>query len=232
MKKIIEWNIRHGGGKRTPHIISRLQKQNPDIIVLAEFRNNAYGALIKKELASKGYTEQVHGIAMSRVNTVLVASKVRIESSSYFFELKEHKQRLIGLKFNDFNMIVFYFPTGKRKIPVFDFLLRLIRDCLNEPTILIGDLNTGKHFIDEEGKTFKVPFYIEKIENAGWIDAWRFFHVSEREYTWYSTKGNGFRLDHAFVSPKMLEKLRMVYYSHSERTEGLSDHSALVVEFE
>ena len=41
----------------------------------------------------------------------------------------------------------------------------------------------------------------------------------------------GYRIDHAFVSPVLLPRLRACRYSHEERLAGASDHSMLVVEF-
>ena len=65
----------------------------------------------------------------------------------------------------------------------------------------------------------------------GWVDAWRTLHPDDREYTWYSRpRNNGFRLDHAFLSPELAPSLQSARHVHSTRAEGVTDHSAIVVD--
>jgi endonuclease/exonuclease/phosphatase family metal-dependent hydrolase len=53
-----------------------------------------------------------------------------------------------------------------------------------------------------------------------------------REFSWYSTRGNGFRIDHAFLSPALAARAGEIRYSHDERFTGLSDHSALILDLD
>lgn len=106
--------------------------------------------------------------------------------------------RLLGL----------YFPLRRRKVPLFEYLLRLPASYLQSPTLLIGDFNTGRHHLDEAGATFVASEYMDRLEAAGWVDAWRQFHPREREYSWFSPKGNGFRVDHVFSTPRLLGAMR------------------------
>src|SRR3990172_3910315 len=69
-----------------------------------------------------------------------------------------------------------------------------------------------------------------ELNELGWTDAWRFKNTSLREYTWYSKAGNGFRLDYAYLSPKLKNGLINVFHSHQERIRELSDHSSLRIE--
>ena len=130
-------------------------------------------------------------------------------------------------------LISFYFPQKFEKVPLFEFLLELADRYSEKPCILIGDLNTGKHYLDEEGMTFKATSYIDRIEKLGYADTWRNFHGNAREFTWYSRRkdgaSSGFRIDHAFVSKRLLPKIRAAYYSHLERERHISDHSAMIV---
>jgi exonuclease III len=108
-------------------------------------------------------------------------------------------------------------------------LLDIVRNRVDSRFILIGDLNTGKHYIDELRATFYGSNYIDEIESLGFVDAWRHLHTNEREYTWFSYKGNGFRLDYAFLSPNIKDKLLSAYHSHVERENKISDHSVLIL---
>ncbi|MEI7478012.1 MAG: hypothetical protein WCJ81_06050 [bacterium] len=56
--------------------------------------------------------------------------------------------------------------------------------------IFMGDFNTGRHFIDERGKTFYCSDCMFDIEQAGMIDVWRYKYKDVREYSRYSNKGN------------------------------------------
>ena len=106
-----------------------------------------------------------------------------------------------------------------------------------DPFLFIGDFNTGKHRIDETGRTFHSAAKFRQLEESGWTDAWRHIHGAESEDTWYSrlkggARGNGFRLDHAFVTPALLPRIGRCWYSHEEREAGISDHSILMVKVE
>jgi exonuclease III len=120
----------------------------------------------------------------------------------------------------------------QEKRAVFEFLLALPKSHLREPSILIGDFNTGKHYIDEKGKTFYCAKHFCQLETVGWIDAWRQHHGDRKEFTWFSNANNGFRVDHAFVSPTLFPRVRKVWYSHRERELKISDHSVLLLDLD
>jgi exonuclease III len=66
---------------------------------------------------------------------------------------------------------------------------------------------------------------------AGWVDAWRSLHPDAREYSWCNARsGNGFRLDHALLSPSLAGELASARYVHATRESKASDHSALLIE--
>ena len=59
-----------------------------------------------------------------------------------------------------------------------------------------------------------------------------------REYTWYSPNGrNGFRLDQAFINRGLETRLQSVAYAwgksnDNDRREALSDHAAILLDFD
>ena len=73
---------------------------------------------------------------------------------------------------------------------------------------------------------------MQRLLDLGWVDLWRHFHPNTQEYTWKSTAGNGFRLDHAFASPSAVPRVTNTYYSHAEREAKVSDHSMLIIDLE
>ena len=59
------------------------------------------------------------------------------------------------------------------------------------------------------------------------IDAFRFLNGNIKEYSWYSNAGNGFRIDHFFVSKNLKSNLTKCYYKHNCRKNNTSDHSLM-----
>jgi exonuclease III len=71
---------------------------------------------------------------------------------------------------------------------------------------------------------------MDRMDAIGFRDLWRHRYPDGREFTWYSHRGNGFRIDHAFLSPSLANRAGAVRYSHEERLAGLSDHSVLLLD--
>ena len=71
---------------------------------------------------------------------------------------------------------------------------------------------------------------MDAIERIGFRDLWRQRYPERREYSWFSTKRNGFRIDHAFLSQRLAPFVGTIHYAHDERVAGLSDHSPLILE--
>lgn len=117
------------------------------------------------------------------------------------------------------------------------------------PRILCGDLNTPRRELaDGEVLTFACDSagrlrpergerwdqaersLVHGLRELGWVDAFRALHgYGEREASWtFPEDRGGWRLDHV-----LMDGLRPVAsaYAHDWRRSGLSDHSALVVDY-
>ena len=227
---ITTWNIRHGGGRKIKQI-SEVLKDNvqSDIFVLTEFRNNANKKFILSSLRSFGFRFFFSTQSQPKLNTVLIATKEKCEVEC-FEELKEHKERVVKIKISNFLIYGCYFPQKDLKKVVFDFLFDQIHKYQNEKIIIAGDLNTGKHYIDEKGASFYCSEYIYKLEEKGMVDAFRLLNGNKKEYSWYSNAGNGFRIDHFFVSNFVKDNVTKCFYIHESRNEKISDHSLMTLE--
>lgn len=217
--KIAALNIQHGGGTRTQTITDYLMSLEADCLVLSEYRLDDKG--LASQLESLGYTHQHTGAQYPKENSVLIASRLP-------FVAGNATQRIAAVTFQDLNLLGVYFPQGEEKRPVF----RQIREMVDSDSnaIVIGDFNTGKPFIDEGGNSFACVDEFEALEHHALIDAWRSRNPESREFTWYSTKGNGFRIDHAFCTKSVNERISLVEYLHAPREQKITDHSALIVE--
>jgi exonuclease III len=224
--QISTWNIQHGGGKRIKLILDSIAKINSDIFVFTEFRNNQNKNSLINGLQKLNYNFFYFPQKTQSQNTVLIASKINLEPTYYNSELTNNSHRVIKVTTPQFEIYGCYFPQKNEKSKIFDFLLKQINKSNDKSVILIGDFNTGKHYIDEESNTFYCSEYINKIEQQ-LVDGFRFINKDKKEYSWYSKKNNGFRIDHCFLSKDI--KINNCYYDHQPRINKISDHSILTI---
>jgi len=228
--KIIEWNIRQGGGTRIDQIINNILNHDSDYYVLTEYRNNENGRKLIESMVENGYVHHFALQADKNKNTVMIGSKHQFSTTVFYEELQDEFFRVIRIENEELILYGTYFPQKNEKKKIFEFLLKEMAIKANKPTIFIGDFNTGKPFVDEMKNTFYCSLYMDTFEQRGYVDAWRFIHHDEREYTWYSNKGNGFRVDHVFINSNCKNNIVECNYSHTERINKLSDHSMMEIE--
>jgi exodeoxyribonuclease-3 len=229
MTTITTLNLKQGGGSRTRQLIASLQHSICDIFVLLEFRQNENGTLIKTALHNLGYIHLYTTNANPQLNSVLIACKQPFQTQT-FPELAEHSQRVVKISSSDFTLLATYFPGDESKKHVFDFLIKYIHNHPEEKVIVTGDINTGKHYIDEKGDRIFHSKHFHKLIQAGLIDAWKFLHGQKREFTWYSPSGDGYRLDHFFVHPTLKDNIKNCFYNHQPRFDKLTSHSMMTLE--
>ena len=229
--RILAWNIRHGGGKdRLPRIIDRIASYAPDVVVITEYRQGKTGGQLTGALCGLGLPCQFAVPADPLVNGVLIASRRPFDQSESLVPDMGEPHRLPVIRTSGITVVGAYFPQREAKRPYWAAVAGSARRMIDQPALIIGDFNTGRHFIDEAGKTLEVAEGMDWMNDAGFIDLWRHRNPDGREYTWYSDKGNGFRIDHAFASPALAARVVNVGYSHQERLDRISDHSALIVD--
>ena len=73
--KILSWNILHGGGKRALDILDTIEKQQPDIVTLQEFRHGSSKQILLEGLAKIGLDEQfVPDTNSARDNSLIIGN--------------------------------------------------------------------------------------------------------------------------------------------------------------
>jgi len=110
-----------------------------------------------------------------------------------------------------------------------DALLETAKTQVRQPLLMAGDFNTGKDPIDGDLRKFGFTGHFEALQACGFVDVWRHFH-GQRSETTCSVQGKNYRLDHVLASPAALNRIVSCSYSHLEREESISDHSALLIE--
>lgn len=117
------------------------------------------------------------------------------------------------------------------KLPLFNFMTTRFKRILGSYDLVIGDINTGEWYLDETKASFHCVKEFKDLKEKGLIDSWGTRNPDKKEFSWYSKAGNGFRIDHVFSTPEFDKSIKNIFYSHRERENGVSDHSALIVEY-
>ncbi len=231
--RVATLNIRHGGtAKRIPQLVAALRALDADALVVTEFRIGLAGNLLVAELASSGY-ELTHPDIAAAVNGVLIASKAHITVARPIGSALPDRRHLWAADLGWTSIAGVYMPQMKAKLPYWDALLDEAGGSA-APQILIGDFNTGDNMLDRDpgGAPFVGADRIGQLLRAGYTDAWRDKHGDAREYSWFSTTGNGFRVDHAYVREELEPRVIRCEYDHDPRLARATDHSAMILDLE
>jgi len=248
--KIISWNV---NGLRTTYkkgFYDFVKKQKADIYCLQEIKAN------KKQLPTdlispKGYYSYFNSAQKRGYSGVAVYTKKKPTSVIRKIGISrfDHEGRYLELKYPGFTLINIYVPHGGRqkenlkyKLHVYEKIHRKLSRSKNKRVILIGDFNIAHTEKDLERPkqnqknimfTPKEKKQIDNILSLGFSDSFRIFHRRGGNYTWWPYAYNarernlGWRIDYAFVSDKLTEKLKTAHIY--TKTKG-SDHCPIGLE--
>jgi exodeoxyribonuclease III len=248
--RIFALNLRAGGNAGTiPQIARRVAYLDAEIVVFSEYRDTAAGSLVRGELNRLGLCYQAFTPA-TRGNGVLIASAAPLEALANPFGLPENEypNAILLARVRGVQMYGVYLPGQDRKRPHLRCLIAAARrhNEAGDAVVCIGDLNSGRNETDIEinlraGRLrdqFSTADLYSELEQE-WTEAWAFLHPDQYEFSWYPFRRDpgyrsyaGWRIDKAFLSPELLPRLKAAQYDHVFRLDGLSDHSALLVDLE
>jgi exodeoxyribonuclease III len=228
--KLLSWNIRQGGGSRLPRIADALRRQDADGLVLSEYRGGESGTRLLAALGALGYRHATRLAPPPNRNGVLIAARCPFREHGAVGSGLPEPYRMVSVEFAAFRLSGIYMPNLLAKVPYWEALIAALSFERAGLALAIGDFNTCRAYVDEAGAIDATAHYMDKIERIGFCDLWRRRYPEGREYSWFSTRGNGFRIDHAFLSHDLAARAGAIRYSHQERIDRLSDHSPLVLE--
>lgn len=253
--RLVAWNIRAGGGRRVDGILDQLARWQADIVALSEFRGSPPSARLADCLAEAGLEHQLTTAdpALPNVNRLLVASRWPLRRirprhpTARVLWLAAGAERWLLTRVEaerPFALSAMHVPNRSSglKYPYFDAVLDLATRWRYGPALLVGDTNSGLIGVDEQSPAFNAreDGWVRALGAAGWTDAYRHRHGDLEGYTWYSpNRGNGFRLDEAFINRTLLPRLLDIRHAWGV-VDGaveaprhvLSDHAAVLVTLE
>ncbi|MFN6792716.1 endonuclease/exonuclease/phosphatase family protein [Bacillus sp. TD11] len=150
-------------------------------------------------------------------NSLLFASRYPFEVVPSFYRKDRNSERWLEIRIAqyDLHIVGVHIPANnndvQEKLEFWQEVNAFAKEHCNSRVVIMGDYNTGLAE-DTQGTPFIGPQYMQELVNLGWIDAWRYTHGSFSGYSWYSTKGNGFRIDHAFISPVLKGNILESYF--------------------
>lgn len=99
------------------------------------------------------------------------------------------------------------------------------------PVVVAGDLN-----VVEPGHIPHLPVFgdweygfYRSFLAAGMADAYRTLQPDASDHSWFGLSGNGYRIDHVFVTRQHAAQVRRCSYVHTTRQQGLTDHAAMTL---
>jgi len=237
--RLISWNILAGGGSRCGSIIKRLRRYDADVIVLQETVSTRAGDICHV-LAAAGYTHRFSAPRGPRDRGLCLLSRLPIrrapDPAPPHAGIYPRGWLEVEVEGCGSRIAAVYGPAEGPSLPAFWSAAAAWLSCrIAQPFIMLGDFNAGASLVDAPDYRFKAGRSFAELAGLGLVDLWRREHGDRREHTWFSRPGGGraprgFRIDHAFASSALADRVTVCRYDHEVRKRGWSDHSLLVVD--
>src|SRR6056297_219812 len=252
--RIYSWNVNGIRAVKRKCFLDWIEEEQPDILGLQEIR--IQDDQLKKKLRNiddyhsyfnfgekKGYS----GVALyTKEEPLLVENGLGVERF-------DREGRVLKAEYPDFVLLNIYFPNGKRSKKRLNYKLDFYDEVLDyceklrekgKKVLIFGDYNTAHHPIDlknpEANKDTSgfLPVereWLDKLEDHGYIDTYRYFYPDKETYSWWSYRTRarerdaGWRIDYHFISEELKDNLE----NADILTDVMgSDHCPVTVELE
>lgn len=177
--KLLAWNLRQGGGRKRGVAVGVIAGLAPDVAVITEFRSAPSGGPLADHFAASRYPYVLDSAPAKGRNGVLIASRTPLRRRPIEPPVLAPTYCLcadapeLGITIGGV-----YVPgnhTGIKR-EFWTWLLGAAKVLVDGPAVLLGDFNTGRHYIDESRNTFACADLFEELLAAGWKDAFRELH--------------------------------------------------------
>ena len=239
---LISWNVNGIRAAERKGFLKWMDEGKYDIVCVQETKVSDPTILSKEMLSPDGYTsyfacaKEKKGYSGVAVFTKTKPNKIKTDFGQ---NILSREGRMIELEYDDFILINIYFPNGgasderlKYKLEFYkhflDYLKKLsggkpFGSAQGKRIIFCGDVNTAHHEIDlahpkanldNSGFMPIERAWLDKFEESGFIDTFRFFHPEKKDsYTWWDMKtyardrNVGWRIDYFFASENLKSNL-------------------------
>ena len=215
--------------------MERIALDEADVVVLPEFRETTRSRLEASEFGSR-WTRPLHTYPESRENGIGILCRLGLRPTRRRTQIAGFKHRLLAVTLlkERLQVVAVHGPLdGEDADYYWTNLLRWLRRIRHEPVLVIGDFNTGEAGVDAYKNPFWCSDHFLRLRDIGYTDLWRRHNPGRTEHTWFSRRGgvdlNGFRLDHAFGSDTVVERLVHCRYLGHYRGKGFTDHAGVEV---
>ncbi|MCI2063242.1 MAG: exodeoxyribonuclease III [Eubacteriaceae bacterium] len=224
--KLISWNVNGLRACMGKGFVDFVQEADPDVICVQETKMQEGQADVPLE----GYREYWCSADKKGYSGTLTLSKKEPLSVSKGVGIDEHDHegRVVCCEYDDFFLVNVYTPNSQNELKRLDYRMKWeddFRGYLKEletkkPVVVCGDMNVAHKEIDiknpktnrrNAGFTDEEREKMTVLQDAGFIDTFRYFHPDEEGvYSWWSyrfharEKNAGWRIDY-FLASKALE---------------------------
>lgn len=232
------WNLNHRTHEKKikPEIIRALVGLKVDIFVFTEFVDGPTRAEFFGNLADEGYTTLCSKLFAKKHNQILLGAKSAVvpgaimaptnvtealPSNALHIEVPALGIEVLGIRVPD------YSKNLSAKNSTWRWILGSAQGLAKRPSIILGDFNTDVSYSEA-----RCGPRIKELVNTGFTQA----SPPEGEASYWTPQGKPCRIDHAFFS-EHFQVHKANYVTEVGGLSlvgpgGLSDHSALLVEFE
>ena len=229
--RLVTWNVNGIRASMAKGFRDYIESETPDVICLQEVK--AEREQVDLQWADElGYHQIWNSANKKGYSGTSIWSLVKPEKQRLGIEIEEHDQegRVITATFADFHLVTVYTPNSKRGLARLDYRTRWDTDFLDfvsrlnrrKPVIFCGDLNCAHHEIDlanpkanqkNAGFTPTEREGLDRMREAGFVDAFRHQCDLPDQYTWWTYRSNarerniGWRLDYFWVAKRLVPQV-------------------------
>jgi exodeoxyribonuclease-3 len=256
--RVATWNV-NSVRRRVPRLLPWLDERRPDVVCLQETKlaDDAFGALLGEELASRGYDLALHGEV--QWNGVAILSRVGLEEvvlgipDGPGFPLAE--ARAVSATCGGIRVHSVYVPNGRapdsehyRYKLAWLAALREMVDGIPGPAMICGDMNIAPADIDVfDPLAYVGHTHVTEPERAalgalqaiGLRDVVRERWPHERVFTYWDYRAGmfhkdlGMRIDLVLAAPAVADRVRAAWVDRQARKgTGPSDHAPVIVDLD
>ncbi|MEZ6137888.1 MAG: exodeoxyribonuclease III [Pirellulaceae bacterium] len=229
--KITTWNVNGIRAAMEKGLRNYVEAEQPDILCLQETKAEPRDVDLSWADAL-GYQQfwncaEKKGYSGTSIWTKCQPKKV---TSGMGLAIHDGEGRVLTASFDDFHLVDVYTPNAQRGLARLDYRLQWDADFLNfvcklnrrQPVIFCGDINCAHQEIDltnpkanrkNAGFSDEERAGLDRMLDAGFVDAFRHFDPSPEKYTWWTYRNEarqrniGWRLDYFWVAQRLMKRI-------------------------